>query len=245
MMRKTTFDKSHLAAFADGELPPDEAAAVVMYLADHPEDQAYVDDLMAANAALARAFAAPMSEPVPPAILATIEGRNRVSAKVLAFLRPPVVAFGGMALAASVVLALLLQPEAPDFGLQTGDVAKAQPLFDHLQSLPSGQTVSMAGGQALTILATLPVDAGFCREVEVIDSASKRRDVALACTDGNGWHIDVAVSETIPAQTSDPGYVPASGAGVDALAPWLDRLGAGITLDAAAETKAISGGWGG
>lgn len=244
-MRKTTFDKSRLAAFADGELSPEDAASVVMYLADHPEDQAYVDDLMTANAALAHAFAAPISEPVPPAILATIEGRSRVSAKIMGFLRPPVVAFGGMALAASVVLALLLQPAAPDFGLRSGDVAKAQPLFDHLQFLPSGQTVPLAGGQSLTILATLPVEAGFCREVEVIDSANQRRDVALACTEGNGWRIAVAVSETLPAQISDPGYVPASGTGVDALAPWLDRLGAGMTLNAAAETKAISGGWGG
>jgi hypothetical protein len=39
-----------------------------MRLADHPEDQAYVDDLMAANAALSRAFAAPMEEPVPPVL---------------------------------------------------------------------------------------------------------------------------------------------------------------------------------
>ncbi len=47
-----------LAAFVDGELSPEEAAEVVMHLADHPADQTYVDDLFAANAALAEAFSA-------------------------------------------------------------------------------------------------------------------------------------------------------------------------------------------
>ena len=64
----TAFDKDRLAAFGDGELSPEEAAAVVMHLADHPDDQAWVDDLIAANETLAAAFAAPLHEPVPEAI---------------------------------------------------------------------------------------------------------------------------------------------------------------------------------
>lgn len=63
MTRPQMMDKQHLAAFADGELSPEEAAAVVMYLADHPADQAWVDDLMAANAALAQAFSTPCTNP--------------------------------------------------------------------------------------------------------------------------------------------------------------------------------------
>ncbi len=45
MTRSTVMDKDRLAAFVDGELTPEEAAAVVMHLARHPDDQAYVDDL--------------------------------------------------------------------------------------------------------------------------------------------------------------------------------------------------------
>ena len=53
MTAQSKIDRTRLAAFVDGELSPEEAAAVVMHLADHPADQAYVDDLFAANAALA------------------------------------------------------------------------------------------------------------------------------------------------------------------------------------------------
>ena len=94
-----------LAAFVDGEMTPEAAAEVVMHLADHPLDQAYVDDLMAANEALAKAFAGPMSEQVPPRILAAIEGWQSaglaaVPSTVIPFRRRPVMAFGGLALAA-------------------------------------------------------------------------------------------------------------------------------------------------
>jgi hypothetical protein len=70
----TAMDKDRLAAFVDGELSPEEAAAVVMHLADHPADQAWVDDLIAANETLAAAFAQPLHEPVPEAIRAAIFG---------------------------------------------------------------------------------------------------------------------------------------------------------------------------
>ena len=53
MTAPKAMDRARLAAFVDGELSPEDSAAVVMHLADHPADQAYVDDLFAANAALA------------------------------------------------------------------------------------------------------------------------------------------------------------------------------------------------
>jgi len=37
MTRPTALDKHRLAAFADGELSPEEAAALVIHLADHPQ----------------------------------------------------------------------------------------------------------------------------------------------------------------------------------------------------------------
>jgi anti-sigma factor RsiW len=76
-----------LAAFADGELEPEEAARVVMHLADHPEDQAYVDRIAVERALLARAYGPIAAEPVPERIRAVIEGREASGARVLAF--PP------------------------------------------------------------------------------------------------------------------------------------------------------------
>lgn len=241
-MRQTTMDKTQLAAFADGELPPEEAAAVVMHLADHPEDQAYVDDLMAANAALARAFAYPIHEPVPPAILATITGAPQDTGRVIPFARRGL-AFGGLALAASVVLAAVMWPAAPQDGLPVGPIAQSSPLLDHLQALPSGQTVAFGEGRDLTVLATLPVQDGFCREVEVIDRNAARLDMALACTQGSGWQIAVALSEPLPDAALTDGYVPAGGAETAALTPWLDRMGAGLVLDPRTEADRIAQGW--
>jgi anti-sigma factor RsiW len=168
MMQDTVMDKTRLAAFADGELPPEEAAAVVMHLADHPQDQAFVDDLMAANQALLRAFSAPMAQPVPTAILTAVQGSQAAPApaRVVAFPVRAVWALAGIALAASVVLAVVWVPGQEANGVRVGPVASSSALHDHLTALGSGQTVEFGPG-ALTILATLPVDAGHCREVEV------------------------------------------------------------------------------
>lgn len=170
------------------------------------------DDLMAANEMLARAFSSPMTEAVPPAIRATIEG-HPVQAKVIAVLRPRSVVLGGLALAASVALAMVLVPGASDPDLRLGPVDRGQALYDHLQSAPSGRTFPLEGGRALTILASLPTAAGYCREVEVIDRVINRLEVALACTRGDGWRIEVTLSEPLPAALPEQGYVPAGGDG--------------------------------
>lgn len=243
-MRDTLIDKNRLAAFADGELSPEDAAAVVMHLADHPEDQAFVDDLVSANEALAQAFAAPMTEPVPSAILAAIEGRTTApSAKVIAFPRWQRWTVGGFAIAASVVLAVALIPDAPDQMLAIGPVPNGTQLYDQLQNLPSGQTITLPSGADLTILASLPTPSGHCREIEVIDHDAARLDIALACRPGTGWQIEVAVSEVLPDTATDQSYLPAGGAETAALTPWLDQLGAGIALDPMAEAEAIARGW--
>lgn len=243
-MRNTTIDKNRLAAFADGELSPEEAAAVVMHLADHPDDQAFVDDLMSANEALVRAFAGPMTEPVPPTILATIEGRPVApSAKIIAFPSWTVGIIGGVGIAASVALAVVLLPSAPDQMLTVGPVPIGSPLHNQLQSLPSGQTVSLPSTAELTILATLPTTSGHCREVEIIDRDALRIDMALACQPGTGWQIEVTLSEPLRDTVSDQDYVPAGGIEPAALTPWLDQLGAGIALDPLSEAEAIARGW--
>ena len=130
MTRKPMIDKDRLAAFADGELSPEEAAAVVMHLADHPEDQAWVDEVMAANVALARAFSAPMAEPVPDRFRALILPEAEPAATVVAFrprrAMPQVWAGAAVALAAALaVMAFLPEPEA---GLRVGPVAAGSPL---------------------------------------------------------------------------------------------------------------------
>lgn len=246
MSFETVMEKSRLAAFADGELSPEEAAEIVLHLADHPQDQAYVDALMVANETLAEAFSGPMKEPVPAAIEDTIMGKAP-TAQIIPFRRRPAV-WVGTALAASVALAVVAVPAlfAPD---RTGDLLSLGPvepgtyLAATLDSLPSGTPETDVDGREVMILATLPVEGGYCREIEVIDPTAQRIDLGVACRQDVGWSVEVTLSEPLSATGTADGFVAASGAEVQGLQPFLDRLGAGVALDPAGEAEAMSNGW--
>lgn len=133
--RTTAMDRNRLAAFADGGLSPEEAAAVVMHLADHPEDQAFVDDLMASNALLVRAFSGPSQEPVPErfrAIILPEEGRDR-TADVIPFRRrlhrslPALAGFGAAAAAVLAGVAVLMRLGEARLALRWGRFPKEAP----------------------------------------------------------------------------------------------------------------------
>lgn len=244
MTRPPMMDKQHLAAFADGELSPEEAAAVVMYLADHPADQAWVDDLMAANAALAQAFSTPLHEPVPDRIMAVL----RPQAEVIPF-RPARrqgagrLAGIGLALAATLAaVVVLLQPTPPAALILAGAVPADSPLRDVLNHQAAGSTVPFGSGE-LTILASMPAADGFCRELELIDRQAGNLQVALACSDASGWVVDAVLAEAlVPASDAD-GFQPAAGGDAALLDRWLDQRAAGLALTPDQEAAAIKAGW--
>ena len=246
-MTPTKIDRARIAAFVDGELSPEEAAAVAMHLADHPEDQAYADDLFAANTALAAAFAAPMHEPVPQAIRDTIfppAAQERTPARVIAFPRRPATLVAGLSLAASVALAVTLfrQPGADPF--TPGPVAAGSELATLLDTLPSGEVRPTAQGGDLMILATLPTPDGFCREVERIDAAAGAMVQALACRGpGTPWDIAVVLKEPLTDAATEDGFVAAEGAASEGLTPFLDQAEAGLALTPEEEATLIAGGW--
>jgi Putative zinc-finger len=252
-----------LAAFADGELSPEEAAEVVMHLADHPEDQALVDEIMAANAALARAFAAPMSEPVPEKLRALILGHgaetgnpvttapdgadtNVPSARILPF-RRRFGALGGLALAASVAGLALFLPQSPlrqtpaVAVLEPGPLVPGSELHRAVAGQPNGQGIGLQGSE-LILLSSLPITGGHCREAELINRDSAVLTMALICHRGEDWVVEVALSEPLP-DAAATGFVPAGGVETGALDLWLDRMGAGMALSPEEEAEAIAKGW--
>lgn len=238
-------DKDRLAAFVDGELGPEEAAQVAMHLADHPADQAYVDDLYAANEALAQAFAAPLHEPVPEAILATIMGQTAQSTapNVVPFRRRMPLVAGGLALAASLVAVALVLPglNAGADGLALGPMAAADPVTQTLDGQASGVPVTLSDGRQSMVLASFAMpDGRFCREFELVDSAKGRVDYGLGCRSEQTWVIEAVIAEVAAV---DPGYVPADGGEADTLTRYLERGGEPVLLDAAAETAAIQRRW--
>lgn len=247
MTRTTMMDQDRLAAFVDGELLPEEAAAVVMHLADHPQDQAYVDDLIAANEALAAAFSAPMQEPVPDALRRLILGPQ--DAQMLPFRRAssvrPLVLWGGIAgaaLAAGLALVAVL-PQTDVHELALGRIAAGNPLLPVLSSLPSGTSQALDEGGEVMILSSVPTPTGFCREIEVIHPDTSRLEAALVCTDGGGWMVEVVIAEDLADAVEAEGFGTASGTEAQSFSPFLDRIGAGAFLSPEDEAAAIARGW--
>jgi negative regulator of sigma E activity len=244
----TTMDRERLAAFADGELPPEEAAAVVLHLARHPDDQAWVDELFAANAALAQAFSDPLHEPVPEAIRAAIFGPAETATVVTFRPRPRLpLALGGLALAATVAAAALLLPallrDPAATGVALGPVAAADPVAQLLQTGISGAPAALEDGREVMVLASFAMpDGRFCREFELVDAGSGRVDYAIGCRSGAGWQVEVAIAEAAGSGGAG-GFAPAGGAEADMLTRFLERGGAPAPLDAAAEAEAIRNGW--
>lgn len=245
MSAKPTMDPSRLAAFADGELSPEEAAAVVMHLADHPEDQAYVDNLMAANEALLQAFSEPLGEPVPGEIKNVILGEAQ-TAKIIPFRKRSAV-WISTAVAAMLALGVFSGPDlfapvaAPNLTL--GPIDSGSNLATALSRLPSGVPESSGTDQEFMILATLPISDGYCREFEVINRAKQRIDLGIACITSDSWVVEVTMSEPLSASGTEDGFVTASGTEMQGLMPFLDRLGAGASLAPDAEADLIANGW--
>lgn len=246
--REMAMDRERLAAFVDGELSPEEAAAVVLHLADHPADQAYVDDLFAANAALADAFGAPVTERVPETILATIDVAA-ARAAILPFRLRPVGVAAGLAMAAALTaVVVLLRPE-PGPTLALGPVMGGSALAEALDLLPSGVVTELPDGREMMVLASFAVEGGHCREVEVLDRAAVEVELGLACQGDavvgghGGWQVEVVLKEALGREVED-GFVTADGAMAIGLSPFLDQRGAGLALTPEEEAAAIGAGWG-
>lgn len=248
MTGNTTMDRDRLAAFADGELTPEEAAAVVLHLADHPGDQAWVDEVMAANLQLRRAFADIAQEPVPDRFTRLIlPDPAPEGARVVPFRRPVTPARAGLAGAAlalaAALAAMAFLPGGSGAPLRIGPVAPGTPLHAALETLPSGRTQAFGDRGGLTVLATLPADGTVCREFELSQPVQAQLQMGIACRRGDGWSVEIMLAETAIPPAGSADYTPAFGPEVQAVETWLDSRGVGMALDAAQEAEWIARGW--
>lgn len=231
-----------LAAYADGTLPEAEAAAMAAHLATHPGDRAWVAAVIASNAQVQAAFAAPMHEPVPAAMLEAIWAKPQAD-NVVPFRPRRLVPWAGAAMAASVAAALLLGAwdRGPAPLLAPGGPITDAPLIAALERAASGQSVALNDGTLVPSLSFFAADGRPCREVAL--QAATAQTHAVVCKSDTDWTVEVAVAQ--PAQTRAGGtdFTPASGSGEDPLAAVLDRLGASPGLDPAAEAALIAQGW--
>ena len=259
-------DRDTLAAFVDGALSPEDSARVVLHLADHPGDSAHVDALMELNALLGQAFAAPLTQPAPERIVATILGtaggapaRTNAPRRGLGRIpgwRPVAGRAGGRrgfaaaavaAAAVALVVGLAFGPgpmRRPVQILAAPSSADAD-LRAALETAPSG-AVATAGPYQITLLGTFLDKTGRpCREYNLLDPIANTMTQGVACRSGVGeWSTAVAVASRLAGGVDRDAFVPASGEPGDpeALDRALDMLGAGMAMTPA-EEQALLDGW--
>ncbi|WP_413219413.1 anti-sigma factor family protein [Tritonibacter mobilis] len=208
-----------LMAYADGELPADEAAALEARLSEDADLAARVQVFSASAAALQGLKHADTPATMPAgleqALRARVASASAVDAPAMVAADPVpagnVVAFPQRrvplwtgALAATVALAVGLGAGLLA-GKGTGPSGGADPVFAALDSLPSGEATTLADGTELRMVASFnSSDGALCREYEQIGQNATGQ-LTIACRDQGAW-----VPQLVVALGGAEGYAPAS-----------------------------------
>lgn len=207
-----------LMAYADGELPADEAATLEARLSEDADLAARVQVFSASAAALQGLKHADTSAAMPAGLEQALRARVSSAAadapamvaadpvpagNVVAFPQRRVPLWTG-ALAATVALAVGLGAGLLA-GKGTGPSGGADPVFAALDSLPSGEVTTLADGSELRMVASFnSSDGALCREYEQIGQNATGQ-LTVACRDQGAW-----VPQLVVALGGAEGYAPAS-----------------------------------
>ncbi|PXW80258.1 hypothetical protein BZA02_106220 [Ruegeria sp. P4] len=207
-----------LMAYADGELPADEAATLEARLSEDADLAARVRVFSASAAALQGLKHADTSAAMPAGLEQALRARVASAAadapamvaadpvpagNVVAFPQRRVPLWTG-ALAATVALAVGLGAGLLA-GKGTGPSGGADPVFAALDSLPSGEVTTLADGTELRMVASFnSSDGALCREYEKIGQNATGQ-LTVACRDQGAW-----VPQLVVALGGAEGYAPAS-----------------------------------
>lgn len=242
-----TYTDEELVAYADGELPAEQAHAIARAAAADAALARRIERFVQTRRVLGEAFAARLAEPVPQRLIDAVAAPG---GKVTPLRRAaPARTWMPMALAASLALAVGLSvslwlPRERGGVAIAGLPADAAALAEALDRGLSGEPRQIArGGRAYEILptATLQTAAGWCREfdsrLEGGGAPARARGVACRQDDGH-WRLVAAAA--VDAVTAPGGeYAPAGGAGPDLAA----ALGGAVRLTPAQEAALIRDNW--
>ena len=250
-MNGETMPRERLEAFVDGELSPEDAAAVLMHLATSPEDRSYVERLERVNQTLVDLYAAPLALPVPEDLRRRILGPDADWTRAAAARRASRRGWllPGAAIAAVIALAvgvsLTSETGGPQLQIGAGPVAAGTLLQEVLDRQPSG-TPRAVDGVTLAVVGTFyDRDERPCRELEARRTAERTTAHAIACRGAAGaWHVELAVRQPLVEDPSSPTtYAPAEGPGRAVLDAALNALGAGMLLSADDEHRLLTSGF--
>jgi hypothetical protein len=259
-------DEETLNAYADGALDADARAEVEAQLAIDAEARGFVEKLRRVNALAVEAYAAPMHEAPPQALVDTIVGgRARVAATDRDAPVPtqksrawsirdyalPLAAV--LVLAAGISGGVFLERyagQAPE-QLALGAVPPGGSLHSLLERHPSGGALDVgspwSAGQRLSVVASFQDrHARFCREIELLPAGTDPQAIAaaVACRDPGGrWTIEGGARLAIAQQTTEGQFAPSGVPEKDALEGLLTMLGAQRAMSPAEEKAAIERGW--
>ncbi|MEO0997278.1 MAG: hypothetical protein AAFX58_07145 [Pseudomonadota bacterium] len=234
-----------LSALLDGELPQLEASELRRAIAADSALAVRYDTLRQANEALRAAYLPIADEPLPEAVVALVnQAPVAADDNVVPLTRGRRVWRPLLAAAAALVVGLfaglqLAERGAPYPGIGPGVIATDDLLHRALEHERSGQTAGIAGTGAVPQLTFRSRDGSYCREVLAPRPAGAVR--ALACRGNGQWTVLLTAFDA--ATDSSDGYSIAGADAAPAFDALVDRLIDGVPLDAAAEGRAIAGGW--
>lgn len=144
----------------------------------------------------------------------------------------------GAAIAASLAAGLFLGTQLARSG---GDTSVTAALAQGLESVPSGQSITLASGDRLTPRLTFAAkDGEFCRQYVLEAPAGNR--VGLACRSGDGWDVEALIpQDAIP--SARQGYAVAEGSSGTAIDALTADLRIGDPLGPTAEARLIDSRW--
>lgn len=240
-----TIDPEMLAAYADGELGPEDVALVEAAIAADPALAEEVAAHRALRTTLSAHFAPILNMPVPDRLTAALTPRDNVvnlaevrkrKAQEDAPERPPLWKgwIMGGALAASLALGLVIGGQTDpgsDVITRDGQLMASGVLDKALTK----QLASAQEGAAAQILVSFKAkDGRYCR------GFAQGAMMGIACHTGNGWSIER--SQAIGTKDAQGGYRQAGSAGRDLMAA-AQNMAAGDALDAQGEKIARAAGW--
>lgn len=248
-MTEMQFTDEQLMAFADGVADPNDAAKIEAAMAKDADIARRVS-MFRQTASRLSDLAAAQSARVPDTLVTKVQELARTSNKHtdpnvidLADARAkPRSSWIGLPLAASVFLAI--GAAVTYFALDRGGSGTTADLqvagLNHpavktaLDTLPSGAREDVADAGEIALIATFTnADDEICREFE-LDHPERRTIVSVACHDGAGWDVRLAIAA---APAADTGYAPASS--LETLEAYLSATQASAPLTVDAEVDAL------
>ena len=108
-------------------------------------------------------------------------------------------------------------------------------ISDALDTLPSGERVTITEGEVCAIASFLNADDELCREFE-FDRTSRETVVSVACRTADGWEPRFAI---VAPSGDETGYAPASS--LETLDAYLTAIGAGAPMSSEEEAASLRG----